>query len=133
MLAKLIKNLKGILGRDEPADILPPQTQLPRQAQPARMPAPEPQIIAEAQEEATFQLDLPRRKAPPRPEPDLSGRVESVNDHETRLIMSTEATQELLALTEDVIEKMDGEGFDPYNHTETGSFTPTAWDKNTRR
>ncbi|MEM8547668.1 MAG: hypothetical protein AAGF46_05835 [Pseudomonadota bacterium] len=61
MLAKLIKNLKGILGRDEPADILPPQTQLPRQAQPARIPEPEPQVIAETQEAATFQLDLPRR------------------------------------------------------------------------
>ncbi|MEM7610186.1 MAG: hypothetical protein AAF270_00705 [Pseudomonadota bacterium] len=115
MIAALFEKIRELLSRNDSKDIAPPDAKIPtgltRELRDAMQRKPED--------------NLPRAGAR------LRGRIESPNGHENVLIIDNEHTEELLALTEDAVEKMQEEGFDPYN---TDTFTTTgAWENTKRR
>ncbi|MEN7344103.1 MAG: hypothetical protein AAAFM81_14220 [Pseudomonadota bacterium] len=131
-MSSIFKKLRRKLGKDEQADILPPNTQLPkpdRRAVPRRPvaePAPQANGIDESSEiviveEITGEHEF---TMPPQ-NPDANMRDPSQNDPLAR-------TEELFKLDEDALFK-ESEGYNPYDTNVGINTTDSVWNKLKKR
>ncbi len=112
MAGNILKKLLGIFGLNEQQDIVPRDMHVPRGLARDLTPLKEPE------------------KQAPRAGGRLKGTVQTLNDHQQVYIEVEDSTEELLALTEDVIAAQESEGFDPYN---TGKFKSAGvWESKKR-